>query len=399
MPQSDFHHQATILRKQGVISTMRLSFPVSAVMLSLSLLSSQAKAQQQPATGSVHGHAILQDTGKPATGAGVSLLPVADVQPSPQIPDEGEYLVRDQPQRGDFHSTVDASGSFAIEHVLPGNYTILTYMPGYVSQDASQPSGTPSKGSARQKVHVLPGERAFADVQLERGGAIEGTVAFTDGKPVHTGKGIYDEVAVNLEMMTDTGKFSRFGGAAHTDEQGYYRFDALPAAKYIVFTALPGGTVSTVRGTSATTGMLLYAPSTVRTTQAQIVELHGLEVRKGIDIEVPTTGLHTVSGKIIERTGQPVLEGIVRIFPKGEPDLSRAVPLDKDGQFSFDNVPDEQYTVTAEFPGQTEFLGVTDDKTTIRLRRHKPPFTTATMDVLVAGQNPAALVLIVDSTH
>lgn len=379
---------------------MRLASLILAVMLSLSLFSVQAHAQQQPAaTGSVHGHAILQDTGKPATGAIISLLPAADAQPSFPISDEGEFLISDQPHLGDFHSTVDASGSFAIEHVTPGDYTVFTYMPGYIKQDASQPTGTLPESPTIQKLHILPGESAFADVQLERGGSIEGTVAFADGTPAHTGKQVYAEVAVNLEMMTAPGKFARFGGAAHTDAKGHYRLDSLPPAKYIVFTALPGGMVSTVRGESSSGGMLLYAPSTIRATQAQIVELHGLETRKDVDIEVPTTGLHTVSGKVVDKAGQPILKGLVRLFPRGEPNLSRAAPLDKNGEFSFDNVPDEQYTVTAEFEGETEFLGLTDDKAAIRMRRHKPPFTTVTADVSVNGQNPAALALTADATH
>ena len=378
---------------------MCLSFPASAALLSLSFLFLSTNAQQQPATGSVHGHAVLEDTGKPATDAIVSLLPSAETWPTPQISAEGEYVMKDQPHRGDFGATVDSSGSFAIDHVLPGEYTVLTYMPGYISQDASAPAGTRSDGPAIQKVHVLPGERATVDLQLQRGGSIEGTVYYADGKPAHTGKQVFAEVAVNLEIQTATGKFSRFGGAAHTDEKGHYHLDGLPPAKYIVFTALPGGMVSTTRGSFGAGGMLLFAPSTVRATQAHIVELRGLETLKGIDIEIPSTGLHTVSGRVVDRTGQPVLEGIIRIYPKGEPDLSRAVPLDKNGKFSFDDVRDEQYTVAVEFEGEFEFIGITEDKTGIRMRRHKPPFTPAAVDAHVSGQNLEALVLTVDPTQ
>jgi Polysaccharide lyase family 4, domain II len=378
---------------------MRLPSPASSALLLFALLFPKAQAQQQPATGSVQGHAVLQDTGKPATDAIVSLLPSAETWPPPQIPEEGEFVVRDQPHRGDFYATVDASGSFVIDHVLPGEYTVLTYKPGYVSQDASEPAGTLPNTPTIQKVRVLSGQTASVDLQLERGGSIEGTVSYSDGKPAHAGKQVFAEVAVNLEMLTAEGKFSHFGGAAHTDEQGHYRFDDLPSAKYIVFMALPGGMAATVRGSSATSGMLLFAPSTVRASQAQLVEVSGRETRNGVDIEIPTTGLHTVSGKVVDTAGQPILEGLVRLYPKGEPDLSRANPLNKDGEFSFDNVPDEQYTVTVEFEAKIEFLGITEDKTGIRNRRHKPPFGSAPVEVRVSGQNPPPLLVTADPTH
>lgn len=195
---------------------------VHALLLVLCL---SARAQQPPDTGSVAGFVHLMDAGKAAAGVIVSLLPPESSGPSLIDPKTGEFVLRDEPRHDNLHTTVDTRGAFAIHNVVPGEYSLRAYAPGYLPQNDD-------------KVQVTAGAVVPVDLRLERGGAIEGEVRFDDGTPAHTGAQVAREVAVSVEIKTEEGKFLRSGGAAHTDSTGHYRIDGLPPGSYVVFAAL-----------------------------------------------------------------------------------------------------------------------------------------------------------------
>jgi Carboxypeptidase regulatory-like domain len=376
---------------------MRPTFAASLLFLTLSLPHLRAQSPQtspQTNTGTLHGHVLLADTEAPATGATISLQPT---KPTLQTASEdGEYIIRDDSSPKNLYATVDAKGLIEIDHIPPGDYTIRTYKPGYIPQDASSPIATLPGAPSIQKVHVSPRSTQSVTVRLERGGAIEGVVRLSGTTPSPI-----PGAAVSVEIRTPSGKLLRFGGAAHTDAQGRYRIDGLPPATYIVFTALPSEMVwvNTNRGRLAANGaFVIYAPAAIRSGNAQLVAVNQPQTYGAVDIAIPTANLHTLSGKLIDKTGRPLSEGLVRLYPTGEPNLSRAMPVDRNGEFSFDNVPDEHYTLAATFEGTQQFLGVTEDKTGIRMRINKPLYQPASIDVQVSGQNPPALTLTVEKS-
>jgi Polysaccharide lyase family 4, domain II len=364
-------------------------------------ISKHARSQTSIETGTVHGNIHLADSGAPATGAIVSLVPTEESHQAAPNPENGEFIVRDQPHRADFHATVDASGRFQIDHVKPGDYYILTYEHGYLSQDAYMPSGALSQEDGSKapippfvkEVHVTPNGTNLVNLKLERGGTVAGTVRFVDGSPAHTGKQAASGVAVNVEIQTAEGKYARFGGAAHTDARGHYQIDDLPTASYVVFAAIPGKMVQTSRGLIGSSGAVIFAESTVRASKARLIQLQGTQTQNGVDIDIPVAGLHIVSGKVVSTSGQAINEGLVRLYPTGEPGLSLATPIGLDGAFSFDGVAEEQYTISVEFPDKVEFLGLTEDKTGMRMKRTKAPYAPISQAVTVAGQDPLPLVL------
>jgi hypothetical protein len=316
-------------------------------------------------------------------------------------PKTGEFVVKDQPHRGDFHATVDSNGSFQIDGVKPGGYYVLTFLPGYLSRDDYIYHGalSPERGTGAtqppffRQVEIVPGKVAQTALRLERGGQIEGTVRFSDGKPAHTGKGIAREIALSLEIQSRNGQFIRTGGAAHTDSNGHFRFEGLAPASYIVFVAQPGGMVTTRRGIMASGGEIIFCCNTVRASKARIIDVHGTEIRDHVNIDLPSSGLHTVTGKVVATRGASIDEGIVRLYPSGEPDLSRMTYIRTDGTFTFSDVPDDDYTVSLEFEGHADFVRLTPDETGIVMRMRQPPYKSVHQNVRVAGQDPPPIVL------
>ena len=367
---------------------MRLPILFKLFLISVALIPLFAQGQQ-PTPGWVNGTVRLEDTHGPAVGAFVSLFSSA---PEPMVPEVGEYVMRDSITPQGLHARVASDGSFEISSVPPGSYTVMLYNPGYIAQDPRVHVALPSLRSP-QKITILSGQRKSLELVMERGGSIEGRVMFVDGRPAHTGLQVGAEIAVNVEVETEPGKFSRFGGAAHTDSNGHYSIGDLPTGRYIVFTAFPGNMVSTTRGRIGTSGRVIFAPSSVRASKAEVVEVQQPRSHSGINIEVPTQGLHSVTGTVVDGSGNPITVGLIRLYPKGEPNLSMSAPPGTHGEFSFTDLPDDEYTVRVESFGEVSFLGMTEDKTGMRMLRHKAPFAPVSIEVTVSDRDPAALVL------
>jgi hypothetical protein len=146
-------------------------------------------------------------------------------------------------------------------------------------------------------------------------------------------------------------------------------------------------------GLQASGGTIYYASNTVRASRALVTEVRDNESHGQIDITIPRVGLHRVSGRVVTDTGATVDAGIVRLAPAGESTLLRATPLQADGSFSFDDVVDEEYTVAVEFHGETEILGLTEDKAGIRMRMKKAPYKSVSQNVRVNGEDPPMVLL------
>lgn len=99
-------------------------------------------------------------------------------------------------------------------------------------------------------------------------------------------------------------------------------------------------------GTISAGGPIVFAPGTPRAAKATIVAVGGSNHAEHLDIRVPADN-HHLSGVVVNSAGQPVRRGLIRLYPSGEPGLSRAMPLKEDGTFDFDRVSSEHYTLRA----------------------------------------------------
>ncbi len=351
---------------------------------------------QTATPGAVRGTITFGDTGAPAQGVFVNLLP-----PPPPAPAKngatGEYIVRDVPGRQDYHAQVDAQGRFTISNVPPGTYTVQTYAPGYLSpesgKDGAVLGGAPLPEGDNREIHVSSGSTREIDLRLQRGGAIEGNVYSGDGRASRGTETPAAGIAVNAERKLDDGRLVRTGGAAHTDASGHYRLDGLAPGSYVVFAALPAAMVQTSHGMVGSGGEIIYAPGTVRGSHARSVLVQGPETIPAMNLILPTSNLHTISGTVLSNGTLTGGYGLVRLYPTGEPGLSRATPIGIGGNFSFSGVPDEQYTLATEFSPKTEVVGVSTDRQSVRMRMGSAPYSNATTDVSVSGSDVTGLVL------
>ena len=350
-------------------------------------------------TGSVKGTIRLADTKAPAAGVNVVLQPVRSEWNSML---KEEYTITDQFSPGEFHAVTDTSGGFTITNVRAGEYYVVPYLAGYIAAQDFVPPGALAPefhGETRLpgfvgRVVVSSRITAHTDLVLERGGTIEGIVAFGQGRPEILPKRSLMGIALNLSVKGQDGQFRRALGASHPGEDGHYRIDAVPKGSYILFAALGGGMVQTDRGLQGSSGRFIYFGSTVRPSRAQVIEMTGGTARRtGVDITIPMTGLHTVRGKAEMVGGKPITEGIIRLFPTGERDPSRANPLAANGTFEFDQVVSGDYTVWLEDVPQYEFAGPAPDGKGIRMKQRKKLYNALSQDLSVIDRDPPVVVL------
>jgi len=336
-------------------------------------------ARHSPQTGTVRGHVRFADTGAPATGANISLMEPIEFSPLPPIGREYVTYPHEPPH---LDATVDDAGSFVIPNVPPGDYTVFTHYEGYINQDARMVLGMVSPPIKIQAVHVSPGQTNSVSLQLERGGSIRGTVIYaaSGNSPQRPAQ----DVGVSLEIEARQGIYQRYGPSASTDPEGHFVLNNLPPGRYKIFAASGGN-------------LLLYAPSTVRLSAAQPVDVTQYKTTTGPTIEIPSR-VFTVTGKVQDTEGSPITTGIVQLYPIGEPELFRGAGVDEHGNFTLKDIPEEQYTVAISFPPTQKFLGMTADHTGFRALLEPSPFQPVSADVLVSGHNPAPLTLTVKSS-
>jgi hypothetical protein len=151
--------------------------------------------------------------------------------------------------------------------------------------------------------------------------------------------------------------------------------------------------VPTTRGRESASRRLVFAPPGIRASKAERVEVHPPDTVRGADIVFQTKAVYTVSGRVIDPNGAPVTEGLIRLYPTGEPALSLSSPPGENGEFSFGDLPNETYTLKYESQSKTEIIGLTEDKAGIRIRIGKPPYAPATEQVQISGNSSTDLVL------
>jgi len=208
---------------------MRVGLSILAILLAVSIKLPAQSSAPPPATGSVTGHVFLGDSHLPARMAYVTLLPAI-------VADAG-----DKKQAVKLTQT-GLDGAFFMPHVLPGSYYIVGMKRGYslpapdLNGDFSNIDKAPQDvKDALLTVAVAANRTTVADITLNRGAVIAGTVRFDDGEPAA-------EARVSFLRKDKSGKWDESRDGADSgitvDDQGNFRIANLSPGEYLLRTTL-----------------------------------------------------------------------------------------------------------------------------------------------------------------
>jgi protocatechuate 3,4-dioxygenase beta subunit len=247
----------------------------------------------------------------------------------------------------------DRQGRYSIEGLRAGSYVLEARKAGYLTLQSGQqhPSAAPTRIVLLDTV-----QPTRVDFVLPRGSTIRGTIVDEHGEPL---EGV-DVAAFQLRRYE--GRITAMvAGAmlASTDDRGQYRLIGLNPGSYVVVGTVGTSTVSTADAQRGRAYLSAYHPGTPDSLTAQRIVLDAGRHAEGIDIEFTPTRTVTVSGSVLDSTGQPVA-GTVDVSVSGRSGAfsidASSVPIDASGRFVMRNVlPNTDYVVKAFGPKRRQF--------------------------------------------
>lgn len=334
----------------------------------------------------VRGRVVYEDTGRPLRRVRVMLLDVV--------------------RRGDgglrqFMAVTDLRGEFTVRNVVAGKYSVFVDAPGIIRQS---PFGGDSQDEPTT-VSVDGTSNAEVQVRARRGGSITGKVTYPDGDPAVSAIVILLLKRGKQLVQYYSGGYN--GGAVNTDDRGVYRIFGLPPGEYIVGVGEMSQRIveredggigfNPSYGTLAAT----FYPSVTTKASATPVTVEAGQETSNINITLAERGLYKVSGTLrARRDGTIITSANISIISKQELDggmnmlSSQSINVDAQGRWSFDEVPDGDYTIIVN-PVQDESpeARARAAATGARLRG----FVERRMDVSVAGVDITGLTIEVTS--
>lgn len=337
------------------------------------VMTPMAMAQQ---AGTVTGHVTCGDTQRPARFAGVVLLGVPkEASPSTPKP-HGEAATFGAAMNGVSLAQTETGldGSYSAVNVAPGDYYVFASVPGYVQptalvQAAIDAGADPAKQLPElQVVHVGPDGASSVDITVQRGGAISGHVMWDDGSPAARAivvavstKGGEKNLPPQLAIVGVAGGLGSGGVASISDDLGHYRISGLAPGEYVVkaMMQLQSGMsmmagVFNMNGLKATEPLVAYAPMTFHKAQAKALTLHAGDELKGEDLTINLTGTHSVSGRVVSaEDGHGLSSGTVELTDASDKDVVRGAPVDSNGNFTVEFVPQGTYNLEVKDAADT----------------------------------------------
>lgn len=296
-----------------------------------------------PTKGVVAGVVLCADTGKPARFATVNLV---------AAPKKGEKNEDGDPLPAAETTVTDLDGRFRMEAVQPGHYYAFATLDGYLDPTfafdpdklKSVPAGLEQRKYAIEQwkdhlteVTVNVHRGSEISVQIERGAEIDGTVTFDDGSPA---------IGMRFQLFRKTDKGSLISVGlplldswtlhATSDGHGHFSIGNLPSGEYAVCTLMPSEA-------EEASGRVCLG-NTFRKKESKTVKIEAGEIAKGVDIEIPLSGLHTVSGTVTALAdGHALGQGKVRLLYADDRETTRETSILEDGSFSLQFVPEGKY--------------------------------------------------------
>lgn len=321
----------------------------------------------------IRGKAIYADSERPARRTRVMLFGVDDVY---------------QPRT----AVTDGRGEFIFKNLPAGQYQILADYAGYTN-------GGPSIDLKKRKpvaVSIDGTGNSEVTVRTERGGAITGKITYPDGEPA---------VGAQINVLMKQGKqwshASLVSSGAQTDDRGIYRIYPVPPGEYVVsvieqsliIEERDGGSMQTTGNKSITP--YYYGDASSYKTATIIQVDSGREVNN-INITLADRATFKIAGTVTAG-GKPLANAYLRLKPHedglGGPTLDipwgPGVRADKDGNWSFLDVPDGRYDIELD-PTADQYRTMRYENVEEKTGRK---FVYLKLDVTVAGADLTDLVI------
>jgi hypothetical protein len=293
--------------------------------------------------GVVTGIVLCADTGKPARFATVTLT---------GAPKPGEKSDDENPLPASETTITDLDGRFRLEAVQPGRYYAFATLEGYLDPVMGlDPAHIISLSSDRERhqysidqwkdhlteVTVAVHKAAEISISIERAAEISGTVTYDDGTPA---------IGMHFQLFrkTEKGEMTSVGlplldtWAIRTASDGHGRFSLsnLSAGEYAICALMPAE--------SQEAAPRVCLGNTFRKKDAKTIKVQAGEAANGADIEIPLSGLHTVSGSVTALAdGHPLNQAVLRVLFADDREPVRETRLLQDGSFSFEYIPEGKY--------------------------------------------------------
>jgi hypothetical protein len=282
----------------------------------------------------------------------VTLLPAGAAQASEKKPAVTSATVQ-----------TGLDGAYVMPNILPGTYYVVAARLGYATSvpityiDSSDFDNAPrdlkeSLAAVLTPVVVAANRVSTADLVIDKGAVIAGSVRFDDGEPD-------SQATVSLLRKDKSGKWTDFatqetvfGAGARTDDQGNFRLTGLPAGEYLLRTTLALGSPEVNSpGTESTNEpdyrWDVYFGYGIRPSDAKTIKLKEAEQSNGNTIEIPLARLHAVSGTILNmETGAAINRANVELHNADDDSTCTVTAVNPTtGQFRFPYVAEGQYAL------------------------------------------------------
>lgn len=280
-----------------------------------------------PGRSTVSVRAIYKDTERPMRRAAVQIFS----EDLPRVSRQG---------------VTDGRGEFSFKNVTAGQYRVSVGFPGFTNGFAGY--------DHRNEVLVDVDGTSSVEVKIraERAGAITGKITYPDGEPA---------IGAQVNVFRKSGKrwehATIVSAGAQSDDRGIYRIYPLPPGEYtigvieqsLVIEERDGGTMQTTGNKSL--NPYYYGGASNYSTAAVIQIDDGREVNN-INVILAERATYKLTGTIAE-SGMPMAGAYLRLQPYQDglsgPKLmipnGLTAQANKDGQWSFSDVPDGNYSV------------------------------------------------------
>lgn len=278
---------------------------------------------RDPATTGIRGRVVAAESGTPLAGVRVSIQMAQRV---------------DGPAgAGSRTATTDATGTFELPDLPPGDYRLTPSKTGYLPR-------LPGRDAAAGD-HVMVGTGqppAPVTIQMVRAGAIEGRLLDAEGEPVA-------RVRISAERYRYAADGQRTasptGIADITDDLGQFRVHGLPAGDFRILASGPAPSVAQVWPSPVDKiAAPVYYPGTVNAADTQVISLP-VGGEASVQFSFVRARLVRVSGTVVRPSGAPSAGLVLRLGSRSgdSTTIRHAGTVGPDGAFEISGVAPGDY--------------------------------------------------------